>query len=251
MKAEHRHELKTNELAEWIANFPQWLKENQKTIIYVTIIVALASGSYIWHKYNKNVIQVREQIQFAEPLIGLWGEKAQIVRAQAEGVDLSFNLFATARNLKASAQMAKTNYMAALALIKHGETIRMELHYRPEKMTTQEIAEQMDSAKTSYQQALTKAVGNPTLTAKAKLGLGLCEEELGNIENAKQIYSEIVNDDALQATTAFVQAKLRINTIDDYKEKITFVEPPKQQEKEKIPEIPIQFQLPDTNSSSN
>ncbi len=31
MKAEHRHELKTNELADWIVHFPQWFKENQTT----------------------------------------------------------------------------------------------------------------------------------------------------------------------------------------------------------------------------
>ncbi len=33
MKSEHRHELKTNELAEWIANFPTWAKENAKVLI--------------------------------------------------------------------------------------------------------------------------------------------------------------------------------------------------------------------------
>ena len=33
MKSDHRHELKTNELAEWLGNLPQWTKENLVTII--------------------------------------------------------------------------------------------------------------------------------------------------------------------------------------------------------------------------
>ena len=37
MKSDHRHELKTNELAEWLGNLPEWTKEN-----FVTIIIALA-----------------------------------------------------------------------------------------------------------------------------------------------------------------------------------------------------------------
>ena len=35
MKAEHRHELKTNELVEWLTNLPQWANENLTTIIGV------------------------------------------------------------------------------------------------------------------------------------------------------------------------------------------------------------------------
>ena len=62
MKSEHRHELKTNELAEWLSNFPEWLKENSKTIIGITALVVIVVGFYGWRRYDKNVLQVREQI---------------------------------------------------------------------------------------------------------------------------------------------------------------------------------------------
>ena len=56
MKSEHRHQLKTNELAEGIANSIQWAKQNYKTIIYISIVVVLAAGSYFWNKYQKTTV---------------------------------------------------------------------------------------------------------------------------------------------------------------------------------------------------
>ena len=64
MKAEHRHELKTNELADWLAHFPQWVKENLKSIIYVSIVAVLVAGSYIYHKYQKVIVQGQQQHEF-------------------------------------------------------------------------------------------------------------------------------------------------------------------------------------------
>ena len=55
MKSEHRHELKTNELAEWIGNLPQWARENRRMIIYVSVVAVLVIGSASWYWYNKNV----------------------------------------------------------------------------------------------------------------------------------------------------------------------------------------------------
>ena len=68
MKSEHRHELKTNELAEWLGNLPQWTKENLTTILVVVAIVVAAVTFFFWRSYNKNVVQVREHIEFSNLL---------------------------------------------------------------------------------------------------------------------------------------------------------------------------------------
>ena len=52
MKAEHRHELKTNELAQWIANFPNWAKENLRMIIYVSVVLILLIGGQGIHQHR-------------------------------------------------------------------------------------------------------------------------------------------------------------------------------------------------------
>ena len=39
MKAEHRHELVTNELADWIGNLPNFIKQNIRPIIGIILIL--------------------------------------------------------------------------------------------------------------------------------------------------------------------------------------------------------------------
>lgn len=117
MKAEHRHELKTNELAEWIANFPQWAKENRITIIAVAVVVAVAAALYFWRSYDRNVVQVRKQLALTSLLNQLPVDKMQIIRSRSQGRDDSFILLSLAGNLKTFAQEAKDDGMAALALI--------------------------------------------------------------------------------------------------------------------------------------
>ena len=60
MKSKHRHELKTNELAEWIANFPQWAQENARMIIFVAVVAVLVIGLACFYWYQKNVVSVRK-----------------------------------------------------------------------------------------------------------------------------------------------------------------------------------------------
>jgi hypothetical protein len=65
------------------------------------------------------------------------------------------------------------------------------------------------------------------LAAAAKFGLGLCSEELGNFEQARQIYSDITANADFEGTVAVVQAKRRLETIADYEQKVVFKPAPK------------------------
>ena len=115
--------------------------------------------------------------------------------------------------------------MAALALIKRAEALRAELHFgnvEEEYFTTQ-----TNEAKNSYTEALQRCPEDPSLAAAAKLGIGLCEEELGNFEQARQIYQEIASNPDFKPTIAAVQAKYRIATMADYEQKIVFGPAPK------------------------
>jgi len=227
MKSEHRHELKTNELAEWIANFPQWAKKNAKTTIYISVLVVVVAGVYFWKRYEENVVSVRKQLELTSLIAQLSQGKMQILQAQARGVDISYMLIRTADNLQLLAQETKDDQMAALALIKRAEALRMELHYRFGIISEGDTEAAIEWAKASYTEAIEKCLGNPSLTAAAKLGLGLCEEELGNFANAQQIYSEIGANASLEGTVAAVQAKLRLETMADYQGKVVFKPSPK------------------------
>lgn len=227
MKAEHRHELKTNELVDWLQHLPQWFSENRTTIIGAVVVVAVAAGLYIWKVYTKNVVAVKKQLQFTNLVGQVSVGKMQIASAQTEERDLSFILLQPTEGLKNLAQNPYTDQMAALALIKIAEAMRSELHYRLSSINPAELATQIEQAKTSYNQAIEKAASGPSLLATAKFGLGLCEEELGNFDKAAQAYREVVEDPNFQATVACAAAKFRLDTMGEYKQKLAFRPAPK------------------------
>ena len=247
MKSKHRHDLKTNELAEWLGNLPQWARENHKMIIYVSVVAVLVIGSASWYWYNKNVESVREQLKFTSLISQLPQSKIQTLTAPASEVDTSIMLIQiVADNLQSAAQSVKDDQMAALALIKHAEALRTALHYRPGTVSRVELEATIDRAKAGYSEALEKALPNPSLMATAKFGLGLCEEELGNFEKAEQIYRELATNPDFACTTAIVQAKQRLETMADYQQKVVFKASPKPKPLEFL-QPPIELGPADTN----
>lgn len=243
MKSEHRHELKTNELAEWITKFPQWAKKNLKTIIYVTVVVVVIVGLYIYKWHQKNVVLVRKETGFTELVAQISQSKTQIIRNQAQGIDTSYTLLETAQNLQIVGENEKNDQMAALAFIKQAEALRMELHYRLGTVSGQDVTERIKQVKACYTRAIEKSPSNPSFMATAKFGLGLCEEELGNFEKAEQIYRDVVANADFEGTVAAAQAKWRLETMADYKQKIAFKASPKPALPKPVPTEPVQPQI--------
>lgn len=227
MKSEHRHELKTNELAEWLGNFPEWARENSKSIIAIAVLIIVAAGSYLWWRHNKYVVQPREQVEFTNLLGEIPQIEMQIVSKQNQGTDISHFLLPQADKLKSFADTARKKNMAAVALIQQADALRAELHYRLGTISPQDFTEQIDRAKASYNEAVTKASSNPSLLAAAKFGLGLCAEELGDFNEAKKIYQEIASNPDFEGTVNIVRAKNRLDTMSDYEKEIVFKPAPK------------------------
>jgi predicted negative regulator of RcsB-dependent stress response len=124
MKSDHRHELKTNELADWIGHFPQWFKDNTKTIVGVTAVVVLVIVVYGWNKYSGNVLVVRQRAAFTQEVAQLGGQKGRVYQDAMGGKDTSFLLHQSADNLATLASETSDPYMAAMALIKRAEALR-------------------------------------------------------------------------------------------------------------------------------
>jgi len=234
MKSEHRHELKTNELAEWIANLPQWTRENLRTIIYVSVVVVLVIGSSFWYWRKRNVETVQRHLEFTSLIGRLSQDKLQILMAQPRGTDASYMLIETAGALQTTAEGTKDDRMAALALIKRAEALRAGLHYRQITVSQSDVQMAINGAKASYIRAIEKASSNPSLKAMAEFGLGLCAEELGNFDAARQIYRDIAANSDFEGTTTVAKAKQRLETMADYQQRIVFRAPPKPQPKPQL-----------------
>jgi tetratricopeptide (TPR) repeat protein len=226
MKSDHRHELKTNELADWLSHLPEWTKENLLTIVITVAAVVAAAAIYGWTIYNKNVVQAQEQTEFTNLINQVSGGKMQILQGQKEqGRDFSFVLLQPANALESFAQRTNNKRMAALALIKRAEALRAELHYG--NVDEEYLINQTNQAKASYTEALEKSKANPSLAATAQFGIGLCEEELGNFEQARAIYQDVAENPDYENTLAKIRATERLETMADYEQKIAFEPAPK------------------------
>jgi len=223
MKAQHRHELKTNELAEWLSNLPNWAKENLRMIIYVSAIVVVVIGFYGWKAYKENIVEVKERMALSQLIAKLTQDKLNTIKGiKSEDIDYSYLLLDTAKRLQNFARNTKKKDMAALAYIKQAEALRAELHYRMGLVNKSNLTEQINQAKKAYENAIELARDNPVQMANARFGLGLCQEELGNFNEAKKIYEQVTKNSDFAETVAAASAGYRLKIMDDYKNIVKF-----------------------------
>lgn len=227
MKSEHRHELKSNELADWLSNLPQWGKDNLGTIIIVVAAIVVIAGFFGWKSFSKNV-QSSEHEEFTAMVDDIAYQKAQIVKQQRarQSSDISYILFNKATDLERFAAGAENKNIAALSLVKAADSIRSELQYRPETISEKDLVERMNKAKKDYTDAIAKNPSDKTIKGLAEFGLGLCAEELGNFDDAKKIYNSILESADYEGTIIVSKARLRLDIMDEYKQDVVFLQAP-------------------------
>lgn len=228
MDAQHRHELKTNELADWLTHAPEFLKKNASTIIGVLLIVI---GIVTWPmftkmRHNTNIAKaaaVTESIQNLErDIYGVIqaGEQDSDARQQATGA-----LLVNANALLEQANKTDNPDLAAMARIKAAQALRTELHVRAERISIEDVHARINQAQDAYKKALASAT-SPTLKAMAKLGLGLCAEELGQRDAAAALYKEILDTPDFSATVIPAQAQARLDRLEENLETFVFAPAP-------------------------
>jgi tetratricopeptide (TPR) repeat protein len=194
-------------------------------IIGLAVVAVAAGGIYLYMLYRKN-LSVREAIRLSELSAQIPRSQPQILESQSRGIDNSYMLIQTADNLQRLAEGTTNNEIAALALIKRGEALRTELHLRYGAVSDDEARAQIERARASYLQAINRNPANATVRGMAKFGLGLCEEELGNFQEAQRLYNEIAADSSLQDTVPAVQAQWRLEQMAEYEKPVVFARAP-------------------------
>jgi len=245
MDSQHRHELKTNELAEGLSHLPQLIKDNARAIIGVTlIIVALVT----WPLFNSMGRQKDRaaQAKITESIQMLNGDIAKVLQSQTEDVEAQTvardTLLKNANTLLDNAADIDNPNLAAMARIKGAQAIRTELHLQKEVDAETRDA-RIKKAETEYEQAFKIAV-TPTVKAMAQFGLGLCSEELEQTEQAAEIYRQIVGNETYKATVFPKQAQRRLDTLADNAEVFHFAEVPVIEQPVPSPVNPVIDALP-------
>ena len=240
MRSDHRHELKTNELADWIMNFPQWADENRTSLIAAAAVIVVAALIYFVSFYRKDVMAARNQMRLTTLVAQVPQQMSRAASATMQNTDESYILVQTEKDLEDFAAKSSNSNMAALALIQRGAALRAELHLRLNEVSRDELAAQIAKAQASYQQALDRQPSSSSLVAAAMYGLGLCEEELGNFDKAAAIYRDVAEKPEYAGTTAQAAAAYRLKTMDDYKTAVVFQPAPTKPAQPPAPTIQIQ-----------
>jgi len=221
MKSDHRHELKTNELADWLTHLPEWAQENRTTLIGAGVVVVLLIGVYFVRFYRMDA-DVRHHVRLTNLVTQVPAQKRVIAQAASQGTDQSITLLPVAQDLEDFAKGVGNSRLGTLALIKRGEALRAELHYRLTEPSPEEVAKQIAQARSSYEKALEQASSNPVLAALAEFGLGLCDEELGHFDKAKAAYQAVAENPDYAGTATQAAAAHRLKTMDDFQGAVVF-----------------------------
>lgn len=225
MKSEHRHELKSNELADWLTHLPEWTKENLNTIIIVIAAIVVVAGFYGWRAVS-NKTQSGEHEQFTTLVDDVLFKKSQIL--SQPGSDMSYLLLNNAAELEKFAGTTGDKNIAAFAFIKAADAVRSELQYRNEIISQKDLVEKINKAKKNYSDAIAEKPSDKTIKGLAEFGLGLCAEELDEFEEARKIYNGILENADYAGTITVSKAQLRLSIMDDYKQDIVFQAAPAQ-----------------------
>lgn len=226
MDAEHRHELHSNEMVKFIQNFPEIVKKNLTTVLGIILIL----GAIVTYGPVQGYFKAKKLVACAEVTADLTrlgqSKKVAVNNLQADTDAVDTSLLVTANALQAAVGKSDADSLKAFAYIKRAESLRAGLHYTSEDPESVLITGEIEKAKKAYNQALVLAGGNVNLAAKAQLGLGLCEEELGNYDAAEEIYNKLIDNADYSVTVFPRQAKSRIENFAEYKIDYVFVEAP-------------------------
>lgn len=228
MDAEHRHELKTNELADWLRQTPEYLKKNANTIIGIALIVI---GLVTWPMFSRwrAASDYAKAASVAEAIDSLQRDLSNLLQAASKDtqarLDAASAVNVSNKALQEQAQKATDPNLKALALMKAAQGIRTELLWRAEAIAVQDIEAKTQQAQRLYQQALEMAV-NPTLRAMAQFGWGLCAEQLGQRDQAVSIYQAILKEPSYATTHFPALAQRRLDHIDKNMVAVVFAAAP-------------------------
>lgn len=224
MDSEHRHELKTNELADWLSNAPEhlknapgYIKEHWWESICIVLII-IGAAMWMIQKNQPETQNIVKQAEFTQMYQKISTTKGAILQDQ----DTAGSLLTVSGELENIAPTADTKTQEALALIKSADALRSNLHYAPSQIDEATVNEQIAQSKVKYESALEKAAANKTIEAMAQMGIALCAEELRDFDVAEKLYREISENSDFQSTIFAKQAQKRLAGLADSKVEFTF-----------------------------
>ena len=124
MDAEHRHELKQNDLVEWITHFPEYARKNYMQLVGAALVILGLLSWLFWPSVKGSIdnSNLDKQAKVTQVMEQLPGSKSASMRSGMAALPDAFLM--TANSLEIEASQAGDPIAKALLLIKRGEALR-------------------------------------------------------------------------------------------------------------------------------
>lgn len=245
MKSERRHELATNELADWITHLPRWFAENRSSVIIGAVVVVALIAYTIFYYSREDSVASGQQVQISGMLDKIKFQKDAVLQGRSKGLDVSNGFFNLAGSLDSASRTAENPNLAALAMIKRAEALRGELQYRDRPAEADVVRSQINQAMGIYTSAVETAK-TATIIGMARYGQGCCLEDMDKFDQAAAIYTELATDEKYNGTIYKSRAADRLAILPEIRNKVVFV---KVEPKQSPAEAPAGSALPEASGA--
>ncbi|MBN1846324.1 MAG: hypothetical protein JW810_11615 [Sedimentisphaerales bacterium] len=222
MKAERRHQLKTNELAQKLSELPAYLREHGKYLVLVVVglVVVLVIAGFVWRQRGRSAQKQNQQLQqaFADfsDLQAQAMQRARIEPAEEDApvtISATYDPAAVVGSLQQLSQEAQGKPIRMTSLLQEAEVVRSELFLSTRPLPQAQKEQIRQKAGQLYRQVIQEYATYPVAVGLARLGLAELAEDEGNWREAESVYREISEDkDGFYAGTSLpAQAKHRLN----------------------------------------
>jgi tetratricopeptide (TPR) repeat protein len=183
MKAEHRHELKTNALADTMGRALQALKtgpSRHSLLILIVVVVAAAligTGYFIWKQHRETQSDLWAQVDDAERRLDHATDAKDVEDALKNMKDIADKNAGTPQARALQADRAR-------ALFHRG----LERLY---SLDRDQAIKNIEDAREAYRGLAADKDADPVLVQEAMMGVAKADESLGNLDKALEGYKSL------------------------------------------------------------
>lgn len=183
MKTARRHELQTNELADWLGDVLKTAEQYSRAIIASVVAVAVIAGLYAYQRYQSAAREAQ-----------LWDSyfRAYDLGGAKEMADLAEKYGETLAGQWARLNLADTELAEGTSQL-----------FEDRAKATESLGKAVD-----HYQRLRKSAREPALQERATLGLARAYESQGRLEQAREEYKQLLARWPNGVYADFVQSRL-------------------------------------------
>lgn len=199
MKADERHKLRTNQLADWVQHAPQFLRKHARLLVTCVLLV-VAVGLALWYRSYRNEAQQDKAWNELAAAVSKYDHASSsgLAGDQADAIQ-EFGRIAT--------EYPKTPPVTIMALLYQGEGLLDQARRKALDVVGRgNYRNLLDEAEKALEAAVRQPY-HPLFTAQARLALAGVATDQSDFSKAREILTAIKDDPKADAEMKSLAAK--------------------------------------------